>query len=155
VNITIRPWALEDNDTLMDWIIADRSILSAMRVPEETSNIKIMQVLLAGLSDHTQQRFMAEREGEPVAALSVYDITPYGAGVVSIIANPLRKNGFETVAAARQGLKAMFNGIGFTKLTAIVSEDNEKALKLRRLLGFKDMNVRVLQMTKEQHEAVN
>ena len=148
MNIQIRPWQPEHVDMMMEWVGKDRSILKALNVPEETSDFDVRRMLVTALVDG---RFVAMRGDTPVAAIAVYDAKPNGVGFVSIVANP-ETSGFATVAACRQMIAALFNGIGMRDLRVQIADDNDTALKLARHCGFVDTGVRQLKLEKEDYD---
>ena len=152
MDIQIRPWLPEDVDMLMDWVASNRSILTSMKVPADADDFEIRRMVVMGTQDPAQQRFVALRDGKPVAALAVYGVTAKGIGFGSIIANPHDSSGFSTVAAAKQTLAAMFNGVGMNELHFTIAESNAPALKLARLVDAEDLGVRQFRLTKERYE---
>lgn len=149
MKIEIRPWQAEDTDTLMEWIEHDPSILASLGMPEDEDLFDVRRRIVFGMQDPSQARFVAFRDGEAIAAMAVYDVRPNGVGFGSIVANPHKKNGFETVAACKQMIGALFNGIGMKEIHVVVSEDNAAALKLAKLVDFEDLGVRQLRLRKE------
>ena len=152
MDIQIRPWLPEDTDMLMDWVAADRSILTSMNAPADADDFEIRRMVVMGTQDPAQQRFVALRDGNPVAALAVYGVTAQGVGFGSIVANPHDSSGFSTRAAARQTLAALFNGMGMSELHFNIAEGNAPALKLARLVDAEDLGVRQFRLTKERYE---
>lgn len=150
MKIEIRPWEPSDNDTFLAWVREDPKILEAMGI-EGMDEYEVRRMLVLSFGSPTMRRFMAWRGEDPVAAISIYDVRQDGTAFTSIIANP-HGSGFSTLASCKQAAKAFFNGIGIRDLRVIVSETNKAALKLARLMGFEDLNVRHLRLRKEDYD---
>lgn len=150
MDIVLRPWIHEDIDTFMSWMESDPKIAEAMSV-EGVDELEVRKNLVLSMASPTMQRFMATRDGDAVAAIAIYDIRADRTAFASIVAKP-DSTGFATVASSKRTLKALFNGLGFVELRVVVSERNEPALKLAKMLGFEDENVRQLRLTKDDYD---
>lgn len=151
MDIEFRQWTLEDNETIVQWVKEDPSILPSMMMDEGLNEWEVRSTLLNMLQVPGQVRLIGEVDGDPVVAAAAFDVRPHEkTATVSMLVSPFRRDGFTAWRGAQEAIRTAFNGIGFTRLSAVVSKDNKKALQLVRMLGFKDLGVRVLQLEKDE-----
>lgn len=150
MKIEIRQWIPEDNETFLEWADKDPSILKSLGA-EGLDRFDLRKLLVLSAANANMHRFMACRDGEPVAAISIYDVRADGTAFGSIVGNP-DASGLATVRASQEALRVGFNGFGLTNLHFQVAETNTAAQKLLNLIGAEDTGMKSYRLKKEEFD---
>ena len=150
-SIEFRPWELPDNDLMVEWVREDPGIIEAMRLPAETTEFRIRELLTAGMSAPDIWWFVAERDGQPVGAVGATHIQRDGSAVCHIIVPKEHQNSILAMRIGKAAIKFAFETLGFKEILGLVPEENKRALRFDKHLGFRDIHLRSVQLTRDEY----
>ena len=136
---------------MVGWVADDPGILDAMRMPADTTEFRVRELLLEGMASPSIQWFVAERDGDPLGAVGATHIQRDGSALCHIIVAKEHQNSTLAIRIGKAAVKFAFEQLGLTTLLGQVPEENKQALRFDEHLGFSDMLLRSLQLTKDDY----
>jgi len=153
MKIEFAAWTLDDNDLMARWVSEDPGILASMRLPADTTEFRVRELLVIGLSAPDIQWYVASRNGEPVGAVGATHIQQDGSAVCHIVVPKEHQNSPLAVRIAKAAVDLAFGTLGLQTLVGQVPSENTRALRLDEHLGFRNLKVSTLQLTRDEYLA--